>query len=70
MAPDGKYITLIEASKISGYNTGHLRYLLSTEKLEGTKFGRDWFTTVEALEKYKATNPRPGPKPRPEPTDT
>jgi len=64
MAPNGKYITLIEASKVSGYATGHLRHLLLAGKLEGTKFGRDWFTTVEALEKYKATSPRPGPKPK------
>ena len=70
MAPNGKYITLIEASKISGYDTGHLRRLLLDGKLDGTKFGRDWFTTVEALEKYRATNPRPGRKPRPRQTTT
>ena len=60
----GKYLSLIEASEITGYSTAHLRHLLLTGKLEGTKFGRDWFVTVEALEKYKATNPRPGPKPK------
>jgi hypothetical protein len=62
--PNGNYITLIEATEITGYNTGHLRQLLRMGKLEGRKFGRDWFTTIEALEKYKATNPRPGPKPK------
>ena len=60
----GKYLSLIEASEITGYATAHLRHLLLTGKLEGMKFGRDWFTTIEALEKYKATNPRPGPKPK------
>ena len=62
--PNGGYITLIEASEISGYDPGHLRRLLLSGKLEGRKFGRDWFTTVEALERYRATNPRPGPKPK------
>ena len=64
MTPNGKYITLIEAAKITGYTTSHLRRLLRTGKLEGVKFGRDWFVTIEAIEKYKATNPRPGAKPK------
>jgi hypothetical protein len=59
-----EYITLVEACKISGYSTSHLRHLLRIGKLEGIKLGRDWLTTVEGIEKYKATNPRPGPKHR------
>jgi hypothetical protein len=49
---------------MSGYSTSHLRHLLRTGKLEGIKLGRDWLTTIEAVERYKATNPRPGPKPK------
>jgi hypothetical protein len=56
------FITLTEASEISGYSTGHLRHLLLDGKLEGGKFGHMWYTTPEALERYQATNPRPGPK--------
>ena len=62
--PDRRWITLPQAAEISGYTTGHLRYLLRNGRLEGEKLGRDWFTTVEAVERYKETSPRPGPKPK------
>ena len=60
--PIGEHITLKEASEISGYTTSNLRRLLIGGKLEGGKFGHVWFTTVDALEKYKAGSPRPGPR--------
>lgn len=60
--PNDEHLTLKQASEISGYSTGHLRHLLITGKLGGGKFGHIWFTTVEALKEYEATNPRPGPK--------
>ena len=60
--PIGEYITVKEASEISGYTASHLRRLLIEGKLKGGKFGFVWFTTAAALEAYKATNPRPGPK--------
>ena len=57
-----EWISVKEAAEITGYTEGHLRYLLGKGKVEGRKFGRDWFTTKEALQKYIDTNPRPGPK--------
>ena len=60
------YLTLVEAAEISGYTPSHLRYLVRTGRLVGVKLGRDWFTTAEALERYKATDPHPGPKPKSE----
>jgi hypothetical protein len=60
--PIGEYITLGEASELSGYTTSHLRRLLIQGKLEGGKFGPVWYTTAKAIEEYQATNPRPGPK--------
>ena len=59
-----KYLSLAQAAEISGYSAGHLRYLVRTGRLEGLKLGRDWFTTAEALERYQATDPRPGRKPK------
>ena len=58
-----EWISVKEAAELTGYTDGHLRYLLGKGLVEGRKFGRDWFTTREALQKYLATNPRPGPKP-------
>ena len=51
-----------EAAAYTGYSPGHVRYLLGKGEVDGRKFGRDWFTTKEALDKYLATDRRPGPK--------
>lgn len=51
-----------EAADYTGYTPRHVCHLLANGLLEGRKLGRDWFTTKEALDKYLATNPRPGPK--------
>ena len=59
-----KLISLAEASEISGLSAGHLRLLVSQKKLWGTKIGRNWVTTEQAVRDYIATNPRPGPKPK------
>ena len=55
-------ISLAEAAELSGLSQGHLRLLVSTEKLWGTKIGRDWVTTEAAVKEYLATERRPGPK--------
>jgi excisionase family DNA binding protein len=58
------WISVKEAAEYTGYTTRHIRHLLTNGLVEGKKFGRDWFTTKEALDKYLATNPRPGPQPK------
>lgn len=57
-----EWISVREAKEYTGYSDGNIRHLLIHRLVEGRKFGRDWFTTKEALDKYLATNPRPGPK--------
>lgn len=47
-----EYISLKEASKISGYNPDYLGCLIRSKKLGGVMVGRDWFTTKEALKAY------------------
>ena len=57
-----EWISTKEAAGYTGYTPRYIGYLLANGLVEGRKFGRDWFTTKEALDKYLATNPRPGPK--------
>ena len=59
-----KLISLAEAAEICGLSAGHLRLLVSQNKLWGTKIGRNWVTTEQAVRDYMATDPRPGPKPK------
>lgn len=59
-----EWISVQAAADYTGYTTRHIRHLLDKKLVEGKKFGRDWFTTKEALDEYQATNPRPGPTPK------
>jgi len=59
-----EWISVKKAAEYTGYSEGHIRYLLINGLVEGRKFGRDWFTTKEALDRYLATKPRPGPPKR------
>ena len=58
------WISAKEAAEYTGYTPRYICYLLAKGMVAGRKFGRDWFTTREALDKYLAINPRPGPKKR------
>ena len=57
-----KLISLAEAAELSGLSAGHLRLLVSQNKLWGTKIGRNWVTTEQAVRDYIVSDPRPGPK--------
>lgn len=47
-----KFITLREASKISGYNPDYMSYLIRSGKMDGRKVGRNWMTTKDAVHQY------------------
>lgn len=57
-----EWISAKEAAEYTGYTRRHIRYLLASGLVKGRRFGRDWFTTKEAVGIYLATDPRPGPK--------
>jgi hypothetical protein len=59
-----KLISVTRAAEISGLTPGYIRRLLRNNIIEGKKIGRDWFTTVETIREYLATERRPGPKPQ------
>lgn len=55
-------IAVPEAARISKLTPSYIRRLLRDQKITGIKFGRDWFTTEEAIRDYLANERRPGPK--------
>ena len=57
-------ITTKEAATIAGRSRDQILYLLRHGIIKGKKMGRDWLTTRVEIERYMATNPRPGPKPK------
>ena len=56
-------IPLRKAAEISGLSQGHLSLLIRIGELWGTKIGRNWVTTEQAVREYMARDRRPGPKP-------
>ena len=59
---DREKITTIEAEQRSGLSRNYLALLLRNGKLEGERPARDWFVYVDSLEKFLATQRKPGPK--------
>ena len=57
-------ISLREASGLSGLSPDHLRRLAGRGDLWAKKIGRDWLTTIRAVEEYLARDRHPGPKKR------
>jgi len=49
---DERLISLKEAAARSGVSHSHLRLLARTGKIAAQRFGRDWFTTEEAVAAY------------------
>lgn len=58
-------VSLAEAANACGLSHDHLRNLVRAGTVWGIKIGRNWVTTVAAVNKYMATDRRPGPKPQP-----
>lgn len=57
-------VSLAEAAELCGLSPEHLRLLVRSGKVWGTKIGRNWVTTAAAVKTYVATERRPGPKPK------
>ena len=56
-------ISLDQAAKLSGLTPGHLRFLIREGVVWGTKIGRNWVTTEQAVSNYQASaQPRGRPK--------
>jgi excisionase family DNA binding protein len=53
MSGDKEWITLAEAAEKSGYSVRTIQRLVQDGKIEGWKPGRDWFTTLASVMRYK-----------------
>ena len=53
-------ISLQKAAKLSGLTPGHLRLLIRQGGMWGTKIGRNWVTTEQAVREYQARARRRG----------
>jgi excisionase family DNA binding protein len=53
MSGDTEWITLAEAAEKSGYSVRTIQRLVQDGKIEGWKPGRDWFTTLASVMRYK-----------------
>lgn len=53
MSGDKAWITVAEAAERSGYSVRTIQRLIQDGKVDGWKPGRDWFTTLESVMKYK-----------------
>lgn len=53
MAGEQEWITVTEAAEKSGYSVRTIQRLLQDGKIAGWKPGRDWFTTLVSVMKYK-----------------
>lgn len=51
---NGKLLTLAEISKGTPYGSKYLNLLARTGKIDAFKRGRKWYTTKEAIERYRA----------------
>jgi hypothetical protein len=63
MPQEADLITVAEAAAKSGYTEQHITRLLRQRKINGKKFGPVWLTSVEAVEVYRRSAPKPGRKP-------
>jgi excisionase family DNA binding protein len=58
--PDEEYITVAQASKLSGLSTSQIARLLRDGQIEGIKPGHDWLVKPSAVMAYLRQERKPG----------
>lgn len=61
---EGKFVTVVEAARLTRYSVRHIQYLLKTGRVIGRKTGRDWLVDPDSVVTYKGQGYRPGRKPQ------
>ena len=62
--PDEEYVTVAEASRVTGLSKRQLTRLLQNGTIEGIKPARDWLVRLSAVTAYLRQERKRGPKPR------
>jgi excisionase family DNA binding protein len=62
--PDEEYITVAQASRLSGLSARQLRWLLQRGLINGVKPGRDWLVKPSAVMEYLRQERKPGRRPK------
>lgn len=62
--PDEEFITVAEASKLTGLSMRHIARLLRGGEVEGVKPGHDWLVKPSAVMQYLKRERKPGRKPK------
>ncbi len=57
-------LTTIEASQRYGLTTRHLRHLITHGTIRARRSGLVWLIDEQSLQRYLATDRKPGPKPK------
>jgi excisionase family DNA binding protein len=62
-----EWITVSEASELSGYSAQYIRRLVRKKKIKSQKWVRDWMISISSLKAYiqdaeKSKDPRRGPR--------
>ena len=60
--PDEQYITVAQASRLSGLSTRHIARLLREGTIKGIKPGHDWLLKPSAVMEYLKQGRKPGRK--------
>lgn len=63
MPDEADLITVAEAAAKTGYTIQHIARLLRNGRIAGRKIGPVWVTTIEAVEVYRSSDPKPGRPP-------
>ena len=59
-----EYITVAQASELSGLSRRQIQWLLQNAVIVGVKLGRDWLVKPSAVTEYLKEDRKPGPKPK------
>ena len=60
--PDEEYITVAQASRLSGLSRRQIQWLLKNLVIEGIKPGHDWLLRPSTVMEYLKRDRRPGRK--------